>query len=110
MAIHERVITLDTHDDINAANFTEERNYTQDLSTQVTPPKMEEGGLDVSFFIVYAGQAPLTPDGYADAHAAAIEKFDAIHRPTKEIAPDRIGLALTSDDVRRIAGEGGRSP
>jgi microsomal dipeptidase-like Zn-dependent dipeptidase len=67
---------------------------------------MEEGGLDAAFFIVYVGQGPLTPEGYAAAHASAIEKFDAIHRLTEEIAPDRIGLALTSEDVRRIAGEG----
>lgn len=105
-AIHDRVITLDTHVDINAANFTAERNYTQDLPTQVTLPKMEAGGLDAAFFIVYVGQGPLTPEGYDDAHAAAVEKFEAIHRLTEEIAPDRIGLALTSDDVRRIAGEG----
>lgn len=104
--IHERVITLDTHADINAANFTAERNYTMDLPTQVTLQKMESGGLDAAFFIVYVGQGPLTPEGYADAHAAAIEKFEAIHRLTEEIAPDRIGLALTSDDVRRIDGEG----
>ncbi len=105
-AIHERVITLDTHVDINASNFTTERNYTQDLPTQVTLPKMEEGGLDAAFFIVYVGQGPLTPEGYEDAHAAAVEKFDAIHRLAEDIAPDRMGLALTSDDVRRIAGEG----
>ena len=105
-AIHERVITLDTHVDINASNFTAERNYTQDLPTQVTLPKMEDGGLDAAFFIVYVGQGPLTPEGYQSAHAAAVEKFDAIHRLAEEIAPDRMGLALTSDDVRRIAGEG----
>ena len=29
--IHESVITLDTHNDINAANFTAEQNYTMDL-------------------------------------------------------------------------------
>jgi membrane dipeptidase len=104
--IHERVITLDTHDDINAANFTAERNYTMDLPTQVTLPKMEAGGLDVSWLIVYVGQGPLTPEGFADAHEQAIEKFDAIHRLTGEIAPDRIELALTSDDVRRIAASG----
>ena len=34
--VHDRVITLDTHDDINAANFTAEQNYTMDLTTQVT--------------------------------------------------------------------------
>jgi microsomal dipeptidase-like Zn-dependent dipeptidase len=104
--IHERVITLDTHDDISPANFTAERNYTMDLPTQVTLPKMEEGGLDVAWLIVYTGQRELTPEGYADAYAQASEKFDAIHRLTSEIAPGRIGLALTSDDVRRIVGEG----
>ncbi len=104
--IHERVITLDTHDDISVSNFTAERNYTQDLSTQVTLPKMEAGGLDVSWMIVYTGQGELTPEGYAAAYRNADEKFDAIHRLTEEIAPDRIGLALTSDDVRRIVGEG----
>lgn len=104
--IHERVITLDTHDDISTANFTAERNYTQDLSTQVTLPKMEAGGLDVAWLIVYTGQDELTAEGYAAAYANAVDKFDAIHRLTQEIAPERIELALTSDDVRRIVGEG----
>ncbi len=104
--IHERVITLDTHADINPGNFTAERNYTMDLPTQVNLPKMEAGGLDVAWFIVYVGQGDLSPEGYVEAYDQAVAKFDAIHRLTEEIAPERIGLALTSDDVRRIAGEG----
>lgn len=104
--IHDRVITLDTHNDINASNFTAERNYTMDLGNQVNLPNMEAGGLDVSFMIVFVGQGELNEAGYARAHAQAIEKFDAIHRLTEEIAPDRIGLALTSDDVRSIAASG----
>jgi microsomal dipeptidase-like Zn-dependent dipeptidase len=104
--IHERVITLDTHDDINASNFTAERNYTMDLGNQVNLPKMEAGGLDVSWMIVYVGQGELTPDGYAQAHAAAVEKFDAIHRLAEEIAPDQIEIAYTSDAVRRIVASG----
>lgn len=104
--IHERVITLDTHDDISTTNFTTERNYTQDLSTQVTLPKMEVGGLDVAWLVVYTGQDELSEEGFAAGYANAVDKFDAIHRLTEEIAPDRIGLALTSDDVRRIVGEG----
>ncbi len=104
--IHERVITLDTHVDINTANFTAQRNYTQDLPTQVDLPKMESGGLDVAWLIVYTGQGLLNADAYADGYANAVDKFDAIHRLTTEIAPDRIELALTSDDVRRIAAEG----
>jgi len=104
--IHERVITLDTHDDINPANFTAEQNYTMDLETQVNLPKMEAGGLDVSWMIVYVGQGELTDEGFDDAYAQAIEKFDAIHRLAEEIAPDRIEMALTSDDVRRIVASG----
>ncbi len=104
--IHERVITLDTHADINTANFTAERNYTMDLPTQVTLPKMEAGGLDVAFFIVYTRQDTLSEEGFAAAYENAIDKFEAIHRLTEEIAPDRIDLALTSDDVRRIAASG----
>ena len=106
-AIHERVITLDTHDDINPNNFTAQRNYTQRLETQVNLPKMVEGGLDVSFMIVYVGQAQdFTPEGYKKAYDEAIAKFDAIHRLTETIAPDKIGLALTPADVRRIAASG----
>ena len=105
-AIHERVIALDTHDDINPENFTREKNYTQRLDTQVNLPKMKEGGLDASFFIVYVGQGELTAEAYDKAYKAAIEKFDAIHRLTKEIAPDQIELALTAADVRRIAAKG----
>ena len=104
--IHERVITLDTHDDINTSNFTEETNYTQRLSSQVNLPKMEEGGLDVAWFIVYTGQGELTEEGYARAYENADDKFNAIHRLTKEIAPDKIGLALTSYDLRRLVAEG----
>ena len=105
-AIHDRVIAMDTHNDINPRDFTKERNYTQRLDNQVNIPKMVEGGLDASFFIVYVGQGPLTQDGYDKAYAQAVEKFIAIHRLAEEIAPDKIGLALTAADVRRIAASG----
>ena len=104
--IHDRVITLDTHDDINVENFTAEKNYTERLTTQVSIPKMEEGGLDVAWFIVYTGQDDLTEEGYAAAYENALSKFEAIHRLCEEIAPDKIELALTSDDVRRISAAG----
>ena len=100
--IHQRVITLDTHADINTSNFTATNNYTSDLDTQVNLPKMEQGGLDVAWFIVYTGQSTLDEAGYAAAYANAIDKFEAIHRLAEEIAPDRIEIAYTSDDVRRI--------
>jgi membrane dipeptidase len=109
-AIHERVITLDTHVDIGVNNFTPERNYTQELTTQVNLPKMVKGGLDAVFLIVYVGQGrgedAFTKTAYDNVYKQASDKFDAIHRLTKEIAPDRIELALTPADVRRIAASG----
>jgi membrane dipeptidase len=104
--IHERAITLDTHDDITVSNFTPERNYTTDLGNQVNLPKMEAGGLDVAWFVVFTGQGDLDDDGYAAAYENAIAKFNAIHWLTEEGAPERIRLAYTSDDVRRLDGEG----
>lgn len=104
--IHKRVITLDTHDDINTSNFTAEKNYTQRLSSQVNLPKMVEGELDVAWFVVYTGQGDLTDEGFDRAYANADDKFNAIHRLAEEIAPDEIEIALTSDDVRRINATG----
>ena len=112
-AIHDRVIALDTHNDIEPENFVPARNYTQRLNTQVNLPKMIEGGLDASFFIVYVGQPnlkdqpdALSPAGYDRAYKQAVAKFDAVHRLTEQIAPDKIGLALTADDVRKISASG----
>ena len=104
--IHAEVITLDTHNDINTANFTETINYTQNLATQVNLPKMKQGGLDVSWLIVYTGQGELNEEAYKKAYANAIDKFEAIHRLTEKIAPNQIELALTSKDVKRISKAG----
>lgn len=106
--IHDRVLKLDTHVDIDPLNFTRECNYLQRLTTQVNLPKMVDGDMDVSFFIVYVGQGLPVDEEYAYAYEQAIEKFDAIHRFTKEIAPDQIGLALSPDDVRRLHRQGKR--
>ncbi len=112
-AIHERVITLDTHNDIDPAHFTPSCNYTMRLTTKVNLPKMRDGGLDVSFLVVYVEQPvadtvkdSFQPSGFARAYRTAIEKFDAIHRLTTEFAPRDIELALTPDDVVRIAKSG----
>jgi membrane dipeptidase len=106
-AIHERVLTLDTHVDINANNFRAgQTNYTSRLNTQVDLTKMEEGGLDAAFLIAYVGQGQLDSAGFARAHAQAMEKFEAVRRLANELAPTRVGLALTADDARRIYASG----
>src|SRR5438270_4834580 len=97
--IHSHVLKLDTHNDIDPANFTPDCNYKMRLTTQVNLPKMIEGGMDVSFMIAYVGQGPLTTEGFDSAYRQAVAKFDAVHRLTEKIAPDNIGLALTPADV-----------
>src|SRR5262245_60725990 len=79
------------------------------LTTQVNLPKMVEGDMDVSFMIVYVGQGPLTPEGYDNAYRQAVAKFDAIHRLTENIAPQKIGLALTPADVANLHNKGVRA-
>ena len=104
--IHEKVITIDTHNDINVNNFTENTNYTSDLDTQVNLPKMKKGGLDVTWLIVYTGQDELDEEGYKNAYENADSKFKAIHRLTDEYASDKIGFATTSKEVRELVAEG----
>jgi len=104
--IHENVITLDTHVDINVNNFTKDRNYTMDLNNQVTLPKMKAGGLDVAWFIVYTGQGDLDEEGFEDAYDNAMSKFESIHRLVEEFAPEDIGLATSSKDVKQLHKQG----
>ncbi len=110
-AIHAKVLSIDTHVDISPANFTAASpNYAQKLPrTQVDLVKMEEGGLVGAFLIVYVGQADSLNDRtFARANAQALEKFDAVHRLTEQLAPDRAELALTAADARRIHAAGKR--
>ena len=104
--VHKDVITIDTHVDINVANFTDTINYTQKLDNQVNLPKLKSGGLDVPWLIVYTGQGELTEEGYAKAKENAMAKFNAIHRLCEEIAPQEIDLAYSSKDVYKIVDSG----
>lgn len=102
--VHFASLPLDSHVDIPFDFATESVDpLTGDL--QVNLQKMNAGGLDAAFFIVYVGQSERTEANYAQAAADAITKFDAIHRMTEAHA-DLIGLAESADDVERLADEG----
>ena len=74
------IITIDTHDDINVANFTDSLNILMNTDSQVNLPKMIAGGLDVAWFVVYTAQGELNEASYSKAKENAISKFDAIDR------------------------------
>jgi membrane dipeptidase len=67
---------------------------------------MAAGGLDVGFFIVYVDQTARTDEGYEKAKAEAETKLAAIHRMAEQLYPDRIEIAYSAADVRRIAASG----
>ena len=100
--IHDRVITIDTHDDIPFNFATDSVDPGVDGDRQVDIPKMRRGGLDVAFFIVYVGQTDRTPETYEQAKADAMTKFSAIHRMADTLYPDDIEIAYTADDIQRI--------
>lgn len=102
-AIHDRVITIDTHDDISVDFATEKDDAGNPGNPrQVTLQKMRVGGLDAGFFIVYVGQGERTAEGNASAYTQAIKKFEAIHRMAEMMYPDQIEIAYAADDVTRI--------
>jgi membrane dipeptidase len=118
-AIHARLLTLDTHKDIDAklapeslpddpktrAEFRARFDPSVRGSQQVDFPKMREGGYDCAFFVVYVAQRRLDAPGYARALAEANDKFDAIERMCR-LHGDTIGLAKSPDDVERLHREG----
>jgi len=109
-AIHDRVIAIDTHVDIPPDFGTQAYDpaRAKHPGQQVDLPGMERGGLDAAFFIVFVMQRERNEAGYARAVADAFVKYAAIRRMTDTDYSDRIGLALTAADVRRIHGEGRR--
>ena len=106
--IHDRVIAIDTHVDIPTSFATPAYDPGEDNPAPVLVdlPKMEKGGLDGVFFIVYVPQTKRDPAGEAAAISKAFAKFAAIHRMTDIQDTDRIGLATSAGDVRRLNAAG----
>jgi len=104
-AIHERVITIDTHKDI-PGNYATPEADPRTMNSQVNLEKMKAGGYDMAFFAVYVGQGPRTPEGDSTAKAAAMQKFTAIHRMAEQMYPNLIEIAYTPADVVRIHSAG----
>jgi membrane dipeptidase len=92
-------LTLDTHVDIPDAYMREPRfDVGGDSVLLVDLDKMQRGGLDAAFFVIFVGQGPLTPAGYAEAVAKADNKYSAIASMLAKY-PDRIRAATTPGQV-----------
>lgn len=104
--IHERVLTMDTHDDISG-NFASDNDdvASPDNRRQVSLPKMKRGGLDAEFFAVFTSVGDRSATSYETAYKNANILFAAIHRLPQRY-PDLIDIAYTPDDVVRIHASG----
>ena len=105
-ALHEKVLTLDTHLD-TPEHFGREgwsmldRHAVRQDGTQVDLPRMDAGGLDGGFFVIYTEQGALTAEGYRAGRDYALERATEI-REMVAAHPDKFELAYTADDAERI--------
>jgi microsomal dipeptidase-like Zn-dependent dipeptidase/CubicO group peptidase (beta-lactamase class C family)/D-alanyl-D-alanine dipeptidase len=94
------LITIDTHVDIPDAYMREPRyDAGKHSSLLVDLDKMEKGGLDAVFFVIYVEQGPLSSAGWANAVELAEHKYAAIERLVAQ-NPKRIALARSPAQVR----------
>lgn len=109
-AIHEKLLTLDSHLDtpslLERPGFDITARHTPEADfSQVDVPRMLEGALDGGFWVIYTRQGPLTEEAYEAARdsallrAMAIQKMVAAH-------PETFALATRPEDAAQIADEG----
>jgi membrane dipeptidase len=105
-AIHQRVLTLDSHVDAPSMiirpdfDIAQRHETLRDLS-QVDLPRMLDGGMDGAFFVVFLPQGPLTTEGYAKSRKRADMMFAAIEQMFDQHG-QVVERALTPDAAARI--------
>jgi microsomal dipeptidase-like Zn-dependent dipeptidase len=105
-SIHNTILALDAHLDIEATFFTPEQAKDSGWQKLASLEKIEEGGLGAAFFVAYTDQGPLTVQGYAKAYDMVVEKIHTIRRVIDGPLHARIGLALHPDDVHAVRNSG----
>ena len=99
--IRAEIITFDSHIDIPFDFMENSKHDPGDNSDmQVDIPKMQKGGMDAGFFVVYVPQGPLNEAGFKNAKKLAEKKFKAIVNMTRSYS-SKITLALSPKDIYR---------
>lgn len=109
-ALHQGFMVLDSHLDTPANFHTEEYTFSKrgdfDVDgTQVDLPRMNEGGLDGGFWVIFTVQGPLDDASLNAARTAALLRQMSIRELAAKY-PGDVELAFTADDADRIFADG----
>ena len=100
--IHEEALVIDTHSDFLFRSDLDGSTLTDEPPlAQTTLGKLEQGGVDAQFFSVWIPPA-YKQYGYA---RKTLELIDDFYREIEK-SPERIEVARTVADIKRIAGSG----
>ncbi len=100
--LHNDILTVDTHCDtpIRMAGSEFDLGLKHDEAC-VDFPRMNEGGLDAEFFVVFISQGPRNDTAYNIAHRQALKIFNVIHSNVKKNS-SMAEIALRPDDAYRL--------
>ena len=105
-AFHESIAVFDSHLDTPALFHTDEYLFTERGSWEedgkhVDLPRMNEGGLDGGFWVIFTRQGPLDEASYAAARTHGLMRQTAIREFAAKYH-DKVGLAFNADDADRL--------
>ncbi len=112
-AIHEKILTLDSHTDTPLALVRSDfdpgvRHETSSRGSCLDFPRMKEGGLDAVFFAAFIGQGARNES----ANTATAEKVTHILKKIHSAVgqyPDLAGIALKPSDAYQLENAGKRA-
>jgi membrane dipeptidase len=109
-AFHKSIAVFDSHLDTPALfhtadyTFTERGSFEED-GTHVDLPRMNEGGLDGGFWVIFTRQGPLDEGSYAAARTHGLMRQTAIREFAAKYH-EEVALAFSADDVAAILDAG----
>ena len=103
-AVHRAALVLDGHADVLLPS-TPERYYLPNHGSRVDLDHLTRGGVDAVVLSVAVGPGPRDAAGQRAARAEADEKLAKIKAFAAD-NPQRVGIALSADDVTRLVGQG----
>ena len=103
-AVHRAALVLDRHADVLLPS-TPERYYLPNHGSRVDLDHLTRGGVDAVVLSVAVGPGPRDAAGQRAARAEADEKLAKIKAFAAD-NPQRVGIALSANDVTRLVGQG----